>query len=57
MQCICILFHNFIKNQQMPINKRAFIRYNALDECFRDKAINYDIEHLLKKCNCAIRAH
>lgn len=38
----------------MPINKNAFIRYKALDKCFRNFGKRYFMEDLIEACNEAI---
>lgn len=38
----------------MPINKNAFIRYQALDRCFSNSGRNFYIEDLLEACNQAL---
>ena len=35
----------------MPINKNAFIRYQALDRCFRNPGRSYSIDDLVDECN------
>lgn len=39
----------------MSINKNAFIRYQALDKCFRNPGRKYFMENLLLACNTAIQ--
>jgi len=39
----------------MPINKSAYIRYKALDKCFRNTGRRYFIDDLLEECNKALR--
>ena len=38
----------------MPTNKHAFIRYQALNKCFRNIGKRYFIENLVEACNEAI---
>ncbi len=38
----------------MPQNKNAIIRYNTLDNCFRNPGRNYTIDDLLDECNIAL---
>ena len=38
----------------MPTNKNAYIRYQALDKCFRDFRHRYYIDDLLEKCEEAL---
>lgn len=38
----------------MPINKNAYIRYQALDKCFRNKGRRYFIEDLIEACTSAL---
>ncbi len=38
----------------MPINKNAYIRYQTLDRCFRNRGKNFYIEDLVEHCNEAL---
>lgn len=38
----------------MPTNKNAYIRYQALDKCFRDSLHRYYLEDLIDKCEEAL---
>ena len=38
----------------MPTNKNAYIRYQALDKCFRDRLHRYYIDDLIDKCEDAL---
>ena len=38
----------------MSTNKNAFIRYQALDKCFRDRRYRYYIDDLIEKCEEAM---
>lgn len=40
----------------MPINRNAYIRYQALDKCFRDKHHRYYIDDLVDKCEQALES-
>ena len=41
----------------MPINKNAFVRYQALDKCFRNSGRRYFVDDLLAACNHALSEH
>ena len=43
-----------MQSQKMALNKNAFIRYQALDRCFRNPGRRYDILALLEECNEAL---
>lgn len=39
----------------MPLNKKALIRYQALDKCFRNPGRKYFMEDLIASCNVVLR--
>jgi predicted DNA-binding transcriptional regulator YafY len=41
----------------MPINKNAYIRYQALDKCFRNRGRRYFIEGLIDACSAALEEY